>query len=413
MSFLGLIGAPVRTIPYPVYQGLKQAGGVLSGLLTAAEASAVASLVGSTALAVGAGLLGFGIGEAILKSLERPEVIPNPGDYFEAGLDGNTAKVTFSYYVMGVPVFSSIDSVSMPTPIVGAFYKYDTVNGARFFVRDGNGLERALVGSTFPQPGARLVIEGFKTTPGDAPLTPTKRVPSTLPNNPNPQPLAPVPIPVPGQPDFPVTPEVVPNPDNNPDEDEKEVQPGVIVKIPEVGLQVRYSPDGVSIGRYKSPDTAPFEVPQPELPDTNKRVAKPPCPCPETDNTEIICRLKALQDGLLDDGYDYATQNIALVGNGTYSGFPNELYAVRLNVTRPATGAKTQYGGGAAPNINYAGWLAFSTSGAYHERTQIQYDSQVFLAPGQANGFSFTATLGNKAAIQVTTRKKRDYADNC
>lgn len=411
--FLGLIGAPVRVIPYPAYKALKNAGGVLGNLLSAAEAKAVQSIVGSTALAVGAGIFGYSIGEAILKSLERPEVIPNPGDYFEAGNPGGVAKVTFSYYVNGDPVFSSIDSVAMPLPIKGSFYRVDAINGAAFFVRDGNGEQRNLVSTTFPVPGARLVIEGFKTAPGNVPIVPSKRVPSTLPNNPNPQPIVPVPLPVPGSPDFPITPEVVPNPDNDPNQDDKEVQPGVIVKIPETGSQIRFTPDGVSIGRYKSPDTLPFEVPQPDLPDTNKRVASPPCPCPEPDLSEVVCRIETLQDEILDDGYNSANTVTAIDQSGIVTGIANEIQVVRVVVLSQPSNSRVQPSSGAVPDVLFIGWFSWVYNGRPGERVPIHFADTSFTPDRSANGFIFQLYSGCTGQATYTTRIKRPYIDAC
>lgn len=402
----------MQAFSYADYAILKARTGALAAAAAAAESAAVAAMIGSTAAALGAGVLGWMIGESILKSLERPEVIPNPGDYWDAGNVGEQAVITFSYYVNGVPVFQSIDSVTMPTPIRGPFYRSDSV-GTRFFVRDGNNTERPLVGSTLPQPGARLVIEGFKTSPGSLPITPNKKLPTTAPNSPAPLVPQTVPLPIPGRPDYPITPTVVPNPDNSPQDPEKEVRPGVIVKIPELGLQIRYAPDGVTIGKYKGPDTEPFEVPENDTPDQNRRVAAPPCPCPETDVSEMLCRIKAIQDGVLDDGFNYTT-TVTSEAQSYFSPATSLVYdVVEIDVLSKPSNSRVQPSTLPVPDVIYIGWFSWLFNSRPGLREPLHFSFNAFKAPEGANGFCYQLYSGCTGRARYITKVERPYVDNC
>lgn len=406
--------AAVAEMSYEAYKALKTPANALAPVLARGELAAAEAIVGSTAAVLGAGLLGWYIGDAILKKLERPEVLPELDSYYEAGNVGEQAQVVYDYYQNGNPLYIDALSVVMPTPIKGSFFQNEPANHY-WYVIDGNGNRRQIVGygGTTYQP-TRFVVKGFVKVPGSQPITPTKKLPSSLPRSPGLPVPVPTTVPVPGQPDFPITPTVVPNPGNNP-EDDTETKPGVIVQIPELGLQIRYTPSGVSLGRYKNPGTLPFEVPQIELPESPPKVAAPPCPCPEedVDFSEVLCRIKQLEEGLLQGDPD-RTEHPTPSSSGTYvTNLPDTLLYVRMNVDTVIANPRIQPGNNGEPDVYYMGWFAWHIAGGWTHRQAIDYRDFVAVAPVGADGYLYTMWSGYKASSIAITIKATDYVDNC
>lgn len=412
MSFLGLVGAPVVPMSYGAYRALTGAGTALAAVLQAAEAAAVAGIIGSTAAVLGAGATGWMIGDAIMKSLERPETLPSLDSYYEAGNSGDTVALIYSFYVNGNPVYVSVQSQALDAPVRGSFFRRSSTT-SQFYVIDRYNLVQPIVGTNGTWENPRFVIENFVKLPGSSPIAPTKKLPSTLPKNPNLPAPVPATVPLPGYPNFPITPYIPINPDNDPDEPDKEVAPGVIVRIPELGIQLRYTPNSVSIGRYNSPETKPFEVPEPELQPPGNKVAAPPCPCEQPDNTELLCRVKALEDGLLDGGYNESAVGFSNADSGTYDFSYNNVYAARLLVNPPTVNGRSQWGGANGVEINYCGWFAWRMGEYQLERIPLQYLKQEFLAPEGVTGFTYTCTHGAVATPTLIRRSKKPYVDAC
>jgi hypothetical protein len=220
----------------------------------------------------------------------------------------------------------------------------------------------------------------------------------------------------PSIPDFPITPTVIPNPDNDPDaDDDKAKEPGVVVQIPEMGTQIVFTPTGVTVGRYRSPETEPTEAPKVPPPPGTPPPAEQECPCPEEENKdeEIICRLKALQKEILGDGF---TEEIRQFGGaqcfqvlGLGSGF----YKVEVRaIATPENAKRISY---PEPGVDtvFVGNLQFIISGVVTEPIPIRGERQINLAPEGASGYVVSGAFGFAIDSLAYIRTKKEYIDNC
>lgn len=417
MVTLALVGAPAAPISYAAFQALQAGGTALAATAGAAKAAALAALASGAALALGAGIGGFLLGEAILAGLEPETSMPDMGEYFEAGVVQGTVRIIFDYYVDGNQVFNDLSSQTITSPVKGIFFK--VIDGASvWFVFDGDGVEQRIISTSNKASGTRFDIVSFVTGAG-SPVTPTKRLPSYVPKNPDlPKPQPPTPISVPGVPPFPITPVVVPNPGNDEPNDGEERPPGLVVQIPETGQQFRFTPEGVYVTNYGAPNREPFRVPPPVIPPGGK-ASTPPCcdkdtPEPEPVNLdEIICRLKALQDELLDDGTDRVNGSTPTAQSGFYEELDGGFYKVQMNLVSKPLNAKVQPSTQPASDVIYCGWFAWVENGFPGERVPIHFENQTFLAPPNVTGFMYQYYAAHSGNAQWQRRTKREYIDFC
>jgi len=417
MVFLGLVGAPAAPISYPAYQALKAGGTALGAVLGAAESAAVAGIAATTAAAVGAGVGGFLLGQAILKSLDLPPLMPDMGEYYEAGVFGGTLRVKFKYIQDGVVVFDNAISQIIFTPAKGIFYD-GRPNTAGFFMLDRNNDRQFIISTTNPVPNSQFIVLDLLTVAGE-PITPTKRLPSYAPTKPgSPQIAPPVPITLPGIPAFPISPRVVPNPANDPDLDDSKQPPGLIVQIPETGQQIEYGLDGVRISNYTNPEQKDKKAPAPILPPGGK-VATPPCcnePEPEPpDNRidEVICRVKTLQDEILDDGFDFRVGQTTTAVSGFYEVFDEEFQLVKIQVVTIPSNLRIQSSTSPASNVWYVGWFSWVQNGFPGIRLPLHFQNSNFLAPPGVTGFMYQLNAGCTGFGQYRIQTKRPFIDLC
>jgi hypothetical protein len=257
-----------------------------------------------------------------------------------------------------------------------------------------------LIDITFP--------EGDTGTVSKIPNTPQRALPAPF--------KAPTTIPAPGfTPGYPITPTVIPNPGNDPNEDEKLVAPGVIVQIPELGIQIGYRPDGVTIGKYTSPETQKSEPPKVAIPPGTPNAAEEPCPCPEEDNRdeEIICRVKTLQKEILDDGYTTETTLTGLTSSGEVLTLPEEFFLLEISASvYPVNVKRIPYpepGG----DVLFLGWVAFILAGVKGEQIPIRFENQHFVPPAGCRGYVYSMNSGCQASALAYSRTKKDYIDLC
>jgi hypothetical protein len=402
---------------YAAFKALAASGGAIGATYGAAQAAAIAAIAAGSAAALGAGIGGFLLGEAILKGLEQPPVLPDMGEYWAAGVDGGTARVRFDYFQDGNKIFSNLSSQLMPTPVKGVFYS-GVAGTAGWYMIDGLGQRQYLVSTTSPVQGTRLEILDIQNTAGQQ-TQPRTRLPSYAPKNPYlPVPSAPIPVTVPGVPPLPIAPVVVPNPGNDDGEENEERPPGLIVQIPQTGQQFTFTPDGVRESRYNAPNREPFRVPTLVLPPGGKG-ATPRC-CddggdepPEVDLSEIICRLKTLQDEVLNDGFTRTNGQTPTAPSGFYEELDGGFYKVRITVTQRPNNLRIQPSTSPAPDVWYVGWFAWVENGFPSERLPLHFKDQVFLAPERATGFMYQVNAGCLAIGQWQRRVKKPYIDNC
>lgn len=413
---LALVGAPSR-LSYEAYKALKAAGGALGAALAASEAAALGAMAAQTAAALGAGVGGFLIGQAILRGLEQPDILPEMGEYFEAGNPQQLVRLTYDYFVDGNQIFSNAVSQLIVAPVKGMFFRL--IGGAStWFVFDGNGVQQNIVSSTNTPSGTRFELKGF-VNGQNQPVAPTKRLPSFLPKSPDrPLPAVPTPLTIPGVPPFPITPVVVPNPGNDEPNENEERPPGVIVQIPQTGTQIRYEPGGVTISNYNAPNKEPFRVPPLILP-PGGIAATPPCcesdaPEPEPGkDDEIICRIKTLQESLLDDGFEFQFGETPIGQSGKIMPQGGELYRVQINVLTRPQNLKIQASTPPAKDVWYVGWYAFLRDGIEGARYPIHFDVTVPPPEPGVNGMVFQLVAGCTGKATWNRRSPKAFVDRC
>jgi hypothetical protein len=210
----------------------------------------------------------------------------------------------------------------------------------------------------------------------------------------------------------------VPNPGNEPGEDNEERPPGIVVQIPQTGQQLTFSPDGVRLGNYASPTSRPFIVPQAPIPPGGKTATPPCCPEPEptpsTDKSaEIICRLKTLQTEILNDGTDRTSGATPAAPSGFYEELAADFYKVVMRVTQRPSNLRIQSSTSPAADVWFVGWFAWVENGFPGERLPLQFENQTFLAPKNVTGFVYQVNFGCLAIATWQRRVKRPYIDNC
>lgn len=413
---LALVGAP-SAFTWEAYKATKALGGALGAVLGAADAAAVAGIVGSAAAVVGAGLGGFLIGQAILNQLQPETSMPDMGEYYEVGAQTGLVRIRYEYKVNGQVIFDNALSQFLISPVKGMFYDA-TNNASTWYVRDGQGNRQNIISTAGQTSGTEFRVIQFELSSG-TPVTPTKRLPSYVPTRPGtPTPQPPTPITVPGIPTVPVNPIAVPNPGNDEPEEGAERQPGVVVQVPEAGLQIRYTPAGVFLTNYNAPNKEPFRVPPPIIPPGGKAATPECCPQeppepPEVDLEEIICRLKALQDKVLDDGTDRVSGQTVAARSGFYEALDGDFFKVKMQMTKRPSNAKIQPSNAPAMDVYYCGWFSWVENGFPCERQYIHFDNQSYIAPPGVTGFMYQYYEGFEGTGQWQRRIKREYVDFC
>lgn len=411
---LTFAGEAAADLAYPAYNALKNIAPTFAALAEAAEAAAVAAALADGALVLGAGLAGYAIGQAILAQLrETPDPLPSQNAW-KGGNPGTQIRV-LAHSIR--PADGRTDFVNVfDAPIVCPVFIYNGGGIYQAGVIAGN--PAAFVGYVSGSPTAfteMLTIDSVETVSGTPDPTLFKQ--PTLPLKPAPDvPKLPAIVPFPGYPDgIPITPTVIPNPNNNPDGDDTATQPGIMVKIPEAGMQFEFNPTGVRVGRYTAPETKPFELPKLPPPPTTPKTATEPCPCPESkvDLTEVICRLKALESGLLSDGFEYTT-HVGGSGQGAVvTGIADELVYAEIQVTAFPPSERTQRSATGTPTVYFIGWFSWMVGNFPSERIPISYLNHNFIAPPNATGYMYSLHDFCSADSRYVTRKGKDYVDNC
>lgn len=414
MAFLGFVGAQPAKIPYQVFNQLASGTGFGGSTLSAAKNAVGFGITRAAGLLSLAGAGGFFIGQQILESIEyqeQPLTIRqlykiNPGQ----GLIRVRAKVTVQG--QGETIFEN----DFPSPVVIPVSVQRSGDQFAYGAFVGPNLE--FIGYVQATPQQILSpLEVISVTKIDGSPASFQKIPApALPV----VPYAPIRLPTtvptqPGQPDFPITPTVIPLPEPTTPEEEKQREPGVLVQIPELGIQLGFFPSGVSIGQYRSPATQPFEEPKYAPPPTNPPPATDPCPCDEGESKdeEIICRIKTLQEEVLDDGYDTNTFPAGPSVFLSAQGLPDEFFLLKIGVASKPANVKTQNYEGGAPTVYWVGWLSWTFTDRQGERIFLQFDEMEFAPPPGCTGYVIAANSGCTLNAQAFTRKKRPYIDAC
>lgn len=415
MTFLGLVGAPVIEIGYPAYQALKAATPALGAALEGTEAAAMGAIGAEGAAVLGAGVLGWMIGTTIRKQLGLDDAPPDLSTWVSGGVAGQRVDVTFTVY--SEPNAPITTDVLITAPFAGVLRKNIGTDRDRFYLKQVSPPAEVTLFDFSPSvnPRARVQLNTLLKLDG-TPAENLRKVP-VYPQRPvfDPSKIPWIIPATPQAPEFPITPTVVPTPGNDPDEDDKELAPAITVQVPELGLQVQYTPTGVRIGGYSSPETEPYKAPKIPVPPTVPRVATDPCPCPEEDNptAEVLCRVKRLQSDLLSAGYDYTTHAGVSGQGGMQSGVADELVSVDVTITSHSIKERTQRAADGTPTVYFIGWFSWMRGGNPSVRVPISYLHHNFIAPANADGYLYSLHDGSAAVSSYITRKSKDYVDNC
>lgn len=417
MVTLAFVPTAVAPVAYPAFNAIAATGGVLGGTYAAAKTVALGAIAAGAAAVLGAGIGGYLLGEAIMRGLEVPPILPDMGEYFEAGNPQQLLRITFDYFVDGNQIASDQFSQFLVAPVKGIFFTAEN-NSSTWYVFDGNGQKQNIISTAGQTQGTRFELKGFVNNQNQT-IAPTKRLPSYVPKNPSrPAPGVPVPITVPGVPVFPVTPRTVPNPGNDEPEENEERQPGLIVQIPETGQQFNFTPQGVQITNYNAPNREAFRVPPPILPPSGKAATTRCCDseppeCPEVNLDEVICRIKTLQDELLDDGFDNINGQTEDGNSGFYEALDGDFHKVRITITQWPSNLRVQPSTSPALDVWYVGWFSWVVNGFPCERQYIHFREHEFLAPPNVTGFMYQTNFGCKAVGRWQRKTKREYVDLC
>lgn len=385
-----------------------------------AEVAAALAAVGtaaalSPAIVLGAGIAGAILGEQLWQKYglngNPPALLPPV-----SGGQANTSyRVYQSYKLFNQPRNSNPYPTPIPGPIYG--YQYDQQGDSRaYFISAANNSKNFTIDAPadafeeFPTITSIERLDGLPD-PGSLPRNFQDRPPQEFPI------VVPSEITLPGDPTpTPINPEVYPSPAVEPTSDpDQKREPGVIVKIPETGTQIQVTPDGGFKTRYVPGPGSPNVAEQPPAPPTTKKVATDPCPCPEnkTDLTEVLCRVKALEKGLLVGDYVYTPHVFDLGNGGEIPDLPDEFFSLRIQVTDSSQPIKKERPSGSSRTVWYAGWFYFRFDNSSSLRTPINFADSQFLAPEQANGFGVSISYGGTCTCTAVTRKRKDYVDAC
>ncbi len=414
MAFLGLVGAPVTPIPYETFRGLATGSGFGASTLRAGANAVGFGITRALGLLSAGGALGFFLGQKILEGIEYTEAPLTIRQLYKVPGSEGRIRVQFRFKLTTTPLIT--DFFEADSPLVAPVSI--EASGGTYNVGYLSGANSAFSGIYQAAPAqVEVPLEILSVTKvGGAPASFQKIPAPALPI----VPFAPIRVPttvptLPGQPDFPITPTVIPAPER-PTDDPTQRKPGILVQIPEVGIQLSFYPDGVTIGSYTGVETKPFEEPKFPLPPGNPPPATEPCPCDEGGegkDDEIICRIKTLQDEILNDGYDLETH---LAGESSYisvDGLPDEFFRLEIGVTQAPTNVKTQYYSVADATVEWVGWLSWNIGGRKSERLSLQFRETAYIPPPGCQGYTIAMNSGCLCNALALTRKKKDYVDTC
>jgi len=412
--FLGLVGVPTVPIGYPAYGALKAAAPALGAALAGAELAALGAIAAQGALVVGAGLGGYLIGDAIRKQLDAAAP-PLPATTFQTGgVAGERVRLFFTLSDGVNPNINS--SIDVDAPFAAVLQTFNADGTITFYalnpatgVRTNFAQAGTLAGAD-PQVTVTNAVKVAGGAPTNLRRVPTPRLPSKT------EPFKrPTTVPIPGiTPDFPITPTVVPNPGNDPSEEGTETKPGIVVNIPEAGLQITFSPDGVTIGRLRSPETQPFEVPEVPKPPGGNKVASPPCPCPEPESDpELLCRVKTLQAEILDDGFNFTSRTTPIGQSGFFDEPGSVFERVEIDITEFPANVRIQPSTFPVPDVYYIGWFSWLADGDPGERIPLSFRGSGFTPPLGVTGFMYQLNKSSLGFATYVTKIKRPYIDRC
>jgi hypothetical protein len=397
-------------VSWPLLNAYVEAESAAAGAVEVAGVAAAEAAAAVPALLLGAGLLGWEIGDQLRKHFlpDNPERFPAPFKPFTGGQQrGRLYDVTFT---------QAEGSSGLGTATIGAYgpisatYEYnvsETLIGYAWASSDGIHSQGASTEDDWEARGIPSVIsvvphDGMPDLDKNPPYAyaPTIQVPGVL------NPTKPFPF-LPGNPNLPmeIVPFKRPNKTTDPDttDPNQEEEPGVIVKIPDLGTQITFTPGGADIQSYNPTDTA-RAAPQQDSRKSPPKAATEVCDCP-CDVSEVLAKIKEVKDEedeikklVEPKEYDHHTA-VRLSGSGGSFTLQPYCRAVRVQVTVFPSN-REGYDGNGGPDIVFAGWHAFGGAGVFGgERVPIQYYDNVYLAPENAGTFTYGLKTGYEGIV--------------
>jgi len=407
---LAFVGDPLT---YAQFAAKAAASGVEASGAAVAGRAVVGALASQFAAVAGSFLLGFGIGQAILKNLAPSNLPPELIDGVEGGSPGNQYVLTIKSDIL------PFGPVTQENTITGSFgaivFRYTSPTGGVFEILTSGGRVPIFSNNVEDVRQAPVVISARRL---DGNPEAFKRVPQINPSKPTTVPvIVPDVIPIsPTIPDLPVFPEVYPIEPLQPGkEPEKAYPPGITVKIPETGDQYIFTPDTVYHSKYTPAPKVGLNPYVPPSNPTGKKPAETECPCPDESeaNKEVLCRVKTLQDKLLDDGFTTELSFVPASPSIAVTITAKPFNILKLNVTQTPANVKVQNYPLPAVDVFYYGWYALLVDGEPFERMPLFATQMTVPIPVGVNGFMVACNTGTLCSAAYGKQTKKPYVDTC
>lgn len=196
--------------------------------------------------------------------------------------------------------------------------------------------------------------------------------------------------------------------------------PGAIQFRPEFnidvgGVNVNFDLGGVNFSIGKPGGSTP------KLPGTDPRTpALPPsqpnsplAKCEPYNDTKLVCRIKKLQEELLNDGYDFINGSTAIAQSGTFSEVTGRFFRATVLVTQKPANLRIQSSTAPAKDVWYVGWFSWLEGTRPIERQYIHFQEQTYIAPERATGFVYQLYAGCLGTTAWTRRIPKAFVDRC
>lgn len=398
-------------LPYSALPALEAEAPILGEFVAEAGEVALAGALAEPALILGAGLLAGAAAEAIFNNLNpshpKPQLQRKPGggrigsgrwlvgvNYQTTGagnvntaflVQGAVLGIAITGYYLGSIIWSIVTSVQnyqvlsdppddvQVAPNITGITPYDgqgdpTIAPAPVWVNPGTGLLPPAVPKNYTLPNGDTVPYTLQ------PLPNPRALPSAKPNQP--------------------------------------YSPGIQVFAPEPGLLINFGPVNVQL-TYTTGLSTTVALPAPLGGYPGTPPPPMPCPCDPVDTAKIVCLLRELESGLLNDGYDYPTYSGGSGNGGSTSGDNTNLFAAKINCTAVGEQVKTIRVDGDTPQIYILGWFSWLFQGKPGERIPINYKESAWIAPEGATGFTWGLYYGCNATATAVSKVKRSFSSAC
>ncbi len=365
-------------------------------------------------------LLAAALLPSIARQFQTPPTLPPMSFPFTGGQSaGVRYVVTWRRKVSGNPV--DTESFTLNGPVLGIFASGSPAGFSQCYALVAQGGAQEISAGCLPGGASwdeiphiiSAVREDGQPDTGGDPL-PRFSPPATYPNQ-----SRPTTITLPGGITLPITPTLVPynvpsrvNPGDptSPPDPHTEYPAPIQVRIPEIPININFSPSGVELVPEFEPQTSsrqssPVTTTAPPLLPSKSPTDE--CKC-EPETNDIDAQLKAIKDELdaikkcaCGPNTTIQTQTLG-GGTGGSFGLPDMCLFVTVTLTTIPANAKSEYGGG-GPDVYFAGWFSFGTPGfPAGDRIPISHQSSTFFPSTNASSCSFTVKEGYTASLTAT-----------